>query len=161
MERKMFKRKEHKQIKLSLLQEFRVTLESLEKFNQNQVAILDKIKVIEEKHEALLWDHNNLTNLVVAPYHGFDNVNGEIQIGMFEKNYIVVPNYRNKSLINKEGAVRMIEVDKNGDSTTKYTTLECLTKDEKAEYKKDGFLSKKILEKKEKKEEKKNGKVQE
>lgn len=132
----------------------------MEEFNKNQTKILENQLEIFEKIEKLKQGQNDLiawttglTNCVISRYDGFDNFQGEVTIPCFNKDYVVVPNYRTESLINKERAIKVIEIDKEGNQNTKYTTLKCLTKDEKEEYKKDGFIIEKI-----KIEEKENGK---
>lgn len=138
--RRMFKKKE-KKIELTELEK------SLKLISDLNIELAKELKkTVQEikdlrKEQGLIWSVcTGLTNCVLSAYNGFDEVNGEVSLKFCDKTYTITPNYRNSSLMNKEIAIKVIEIDKDGNQTIKYTSLGCLTKDEKKEYKEDGFI---------------------
>lgn len=104
--------------------------------------MIEKIKDLEEKYNKTNSINSIISGLCLNSHIDLDLIDddGEICLPYKDKNYVLVANYRNTSIINKDEAITIIEINKSGKKEIKYTSINCLNEEEKKEFDKDGFI---------------------
>lgn len=117
-------------------------IEVVKEFNDSYIRTLERIKELEENQSKIKTTLKFTTACLVQSYadRNLINEDGELILPYNDKDYILVADYRTTSLINKDIAVKVLEINADGIKSKKYTSLNSLTEEEKKEYKQYGFI---------------------
>lgn len=107
---------------------------------------VEDIKKLKDQNEGFTsWAYTTMAiGCCSNSIQGFHRSDDRIDWEIGDKKLSLVPNDRSDTLVNKEIAVKIIELNKDAEQKIKWTTEDLLSKEEASEYKESGFIVKKI-----------------